>query len=183
MTPDQANDLKAELESATKQAEGLTAGMSAEDLMRPPAGGGWSVGENLQHLLLTSAAMLPLAEAAIKEVEATGARATGPTGLGMMGWLLAKTLEPPARMKTRTGQAFEPVAVAHPEELLPQLLEEHAKLATLVDRASGLATQKTRIVSPFNANVKYNLYAAFRIMLAHTRRHLWQAEQVKAALG
>jgi hypothetical protein len=28
--------------------------------------------------------------------------------------------------------------------------------------------------------VKYSLYAAFRIIAAHDRRHLWQAERVRA---
>lgn len=180
MTPEQASVLNAEVEAATSQAETLTAGMSAEDLMRAPAGGGWGVGESLQHLILTSAAMLPLAETAIAELEANGLKASGPTGLGFVGWLLVKTLEPPARMKTKTGKPFEPVAVANPGELVARLREENTKLAALIKRASGLATHKTRIVSPFNASAKYNVYAGFRIMLAHTRRHLWQAGQVKA---
>jgi hypothetical protein len=37
-------------------------------------------------------------------------------------------------------------------------------------------------VSPFNAHVKYNVYAAFCVLLAHEQRHLWQAERALAAV-
>ena len=33
------------------------------------------------------------------------------------------------------------------------------------------------VISPFDKRVKYNMYSAFRILIAHERRHLWQAEQ------
>ena len=48
-----------------------------------------------------------------------------------------------------------------------------------IDRSAGLALDRLRLVSPFNAHVKYNLYATFCIIATHQRRHLWQAEQVE----
>ena len=38
-------------------------------------------------------------------------------------------------------------------------------------------SDKVKLVSPFNARLKYNALAAFRILAAHQRRHLWQAER------
>ena len=51
-----------------------------------------------------------------------------------------------------------------------------------IDRSAGLAVDRLRMVSPFEARMKYNLYAAFSLIAAHQRRHLWQAEQVKKQL-
>ncbi len=53
------------------------------------------------------------------------------------------------------------------------------ELQVRIDRSAGLALDRLRLVSPFDARVKYNLYATFCIIAAHQRRHLWQAEQVK----
>jgi hypothetical protein len=180
MTPEQARDLKAEVAAVSKQALALTSGLDASALLESPAGGGWSVAENLQHLLLTADAMLPWAETALVELERGGRKAAGPSGLGLIGWLLIKALEPPPKMKVKTTKPFEPASVGDPSTLVTRLQEANSKLDALITRANGLATATVKVVSPFNANVKYNLYAAFRILLSHARRHLWQAEQAKA---
>jgi hypothetical protein len=180
MTPDQAAALRGEVDVAAEQARRLVEGMDAGALMKRPGSGAWSVGENLQHLILTSNAMLPLAEAAVAQVEREQRKAAKPAGLGFIGWLLFKSLDPPARMKIKTTKPFEPVEVKDPLTLLDRLNAGDAKLKSLIDRASGLDTASVKVTSPFNEKAKYNLYAAFRIMLAHERRHLWAAERAKS---
>ena len=182
MTPEQARGLKAEADAVNAEARALTTGMDAAALMRRPSDGGWSVGEILEHLILTADAMIPLAEAAVGGLERAGRKATRPTGLGLMGWLLVKSLEPPPRMKTKTIRPFEPLEVSDPLGLTDRFLETNATLDRLVARATGLATGAVKLTSPFNARVTYNLYAALRIVLVHARRHLWQARAAKAAL-
>ena len=179
MTPEQARDLRAEADAVSKGARALTAGMDAASLMKRPADGGWSVGEVLQHLILTADAMLPLAERAIVELERNGKRAKSPAGLGVIGWMLFKSLEPPPRMKSKTTPSFEPVEVSDPLTLTDRFVETNAKLSGLIVRASGMATTTVRVGSPFASRISYNLYAALRIILVHSRRHLWQAQVAK----
>lgn len=181
MTPEQARDLKAEVEAVSKGARALAAGMDAAALLKKPASGGWGVAENLQHLILTAGAMLPLLERAIAELERGGKKATRPSGLGLMGWMLVKALEPPPRMKSKTTKPFEPVVVNDPLTLTDRFIETNARLDALINRASGLATSTVKVASPFNEKVKYNVYAALRIVLVHARRHLWQAGAAKTA--
>ena len=181
MTPEQARDLISEVDAVSKQAQTLTAGLDPAALIKRPASGGWSVAENLQHLVLTAEAMLPLAESAIAELERGQKKANGPSGLGLMGWLLVKAIEPPSRMKSKTTKPFEPVVIPDPTALLGELQKSNAKLRGLIGRASGLATSSVKLVSPFDARVKYNVYAALRIVLVHARRHLWQAAELKTA--
>src|SRR5256885_15849937 len=45
-------------------------------------------------------------------------------------------------------------------------------------QADGLPLSQVRVTSPFNASVRYNLYACFTILPRHQHRHLWQAERV-----
>ena len=98
-----------------------------------------------------------------------------------MGWILMKSLEPPSRMKTRTTKPFEPVSVGDPLTRLDRFLDTNANLGRLITRATGLATNQVKVVSPFNPHVTYNAYAALGIVLVHARRHLWQAAQAKIA--
>lgn len=180
MTPEQARELKAEVGEVSQLAQTLVAGLDADRLLKRPLTGKWSVAENLQHLILTADAMLPLAEAAVMSLERQGKRSSRPASLGALGWMLVKSLEPPSRMKTKTTRPFEPVQVDDPMTLIDRLQDTNGKLVALIVRATDLATTSVKVTSPFNASIKYNLYAAFRIMLTHTRRHLWQADLVKA---
>jgi hypothetical protein len=181
MTPAQARALKEEAAAVSREARALTTGMDEAALRRRPAGGGWGVAEVLQHLILTADALLPLAERAIVELERNGKRTKGPAGLGLLGWMLVKSLEPPPRMKTKTAKPFEPAEVDDPLTLTDRFVETNARLEGLIARASGMATTTVKVRSPFNANIRYNLYAALRIILVHARRHLWQAGEAKAA--
>jgi len=182
MTPEQARDLKAEAVAVSKDARALTLGMDATSLMRKPASGGWGVAENLQHLVLTADEMLPLAEQAIEELERDGRKSDRPSGLGFLGWLLVKSLEPPPRMKSRTTRPFEPVVVGDLTTLTDRFIETNVRLEGLIARAEGFATASVKVASPFNAKVEYNVYAALRIVLVHARRHLWQARAAKAVV-
>jgi hypothetical protein len=42
---------------------------------------------------------------------------------------------------------------------------------------------KVKITSPLASFLKFRLGAAFGIVIAHDRRHLWQAQQVRHAEG
>jgi len=48
--------------------------------------------------------------------------------------------------------------------------------------ADGLPVDRIRIASPFDARLKYSLYAALTILPRHQHRHLWQAERVLEGL-
>ncbi len=179
MTPAQARDLKAEIEVVSRESQAVVAGLDPAAMTKRPASGGWGVAEILQHLILTADAMIPLIDGALQDLELAGRRSTARAGLGVMGWLLVKALEPPPRMKSKTSKPFEPVAFGDPLTLVGSLLEKNARLLALIDRAEGLATTTVKVASPFNASVKYTVYAAFRITLAHARRHLWQARALR----
>ena len=97
----------------------------------------------------------------------------------MIGWALQRFLEPPYKTKTKTPPPFLPVAVESMAETLERFDYLQQEVQVRIDRSAGLALDRLRMVSPFNARVKYNLYATFCVIAAHQRRHLWQAEQVQ----
>jgi hypothetical protein len=68
----------------------------------------------------------------------------------------------------------------HPQ--LQAIIDEFSRLQAeqiaCVREADGLPLGRVRITSPFDARLKYNLYACFTILPRHQHRHLWQAERV-----
>jgi hypothetical protein len=169
-----------ELDAATARAARLAAGMDEALFHARPPSGGWSAADCVAHLTLTTAGMLPRLDAALDAGE-PGVTDDHHYGRGLVGSLLARSMEPPVRMRTRTVAAFVPDSTGPRADVIAAFERAQVALAERLRRASGLNLDRIRVVSPFNARVKYNVYAAFCIVLAHERRHLWQAEQAIAA--
>lgn len=140
----------------------------------------WSVAECVAHLNLTSEAMLPGMARAADAARALGDTAPARLRHSPLGWLLWRSLGPPVRFRTTTPAAFVPQGVAPGEELVAEFERLQEMLMTQLRAVDGLPIHRVRLVSPFNARVRYNLYSCFAIVARHQHRHLWQAEQVRA---
>lgn len=178
----QLRQVEQELHDATARLRALEATAPAARWFERPAPERWSIAECVAHLSLTSRAFLPLLDAALAEARASGRPAPRRYRRDLAGWLLARSVEPPARVRVATAAAFVP----HASRPVPELVEEFAglqeELATRVRAADGLPVHGVKLVSPFNASVRYSAWSAFTIITAHERRHLWQAEETWRAL-
>ena len=146
---------------------------------RPPSGG-WSAAECIAHLTMTTDSYLDLFAAAQAKVP-KGAAVPAKYGRGIGGRLLEWILEPPARGRSKTIAAFVPKSNAPKSETIEAFTRSQQALLSWVKSVESLPLSKMTITSPFNKRLKYNAYAALRVIAAHQRRHLWQAE--RAAKG
>ena len=169
-------ELLRQLESASVSASELTTRADDRTFGRRPRSGGWSAAECIAHLTLTTEGMLPRIDAALERSRA-GVADEYRYRRGLVGNLLAWSMEPPARIRSRTLPTFVPDSEAPKDVVLSAFERSQAELARRIREASGRNLDELRIVSPFNERVSYNLYAAFCVLLAHERRHLWQAER------
>jgi hypothetical protein len=80
----------------------------------------------------------------------------------------------------KTTAAFVPAGHDAPGQLLSEFDRLQTEQIARVRDADGLAIDRIRVTSPFDARVKYNLYACLTILPRHQHRHLWQAEQALA---
>jgi hypothetical protein len=181
--PPQLARIKQELLDAREWARRVSAGLGDEQWARRPAPQVWSVGECLMHLNLTSERAIPIIDEAIAAGRAQQVEGTGPFSRGLIGWALIRFLEPPYRMKIRTSEPFAPVQIEPMAETLERFDYLQLELQRRVDRAAGLDLNRLRVTSPFASQVKYNLYVMLAVLPVHQRRHLWQAEQIRAAIG
>jgi hypothetical protein len=182
MTREQADDLARQLDRVSEQARQLGAEFSPRELSDPPPRGGWSAADNLMHLTVSSRALIPRMSKTLAKLDAAGRRSPHPSRPDWIGRLYSWALEPPVRLKVRAPQPFVPPLGTPASDALPAFLAEQASLRTLVEQSVGLDLAGRKVPSPVSRYVRYNVCSAFHILLAHERRHLWQARRAAAAV-
>jgi hypothetical protein len=173
----QLAELRSQLEANSVRAQTLVSDLNPATLLQRPPSNGWSIGECIEHLTITTRSYLLLADQTL----ASAPRGNGPYKKDWMGAFLAWYLDPPYRRKDKTLPAYEPAAL-EAARVLPDFLEAQRQLVGKLEQANGVALDKVKVRSPFNEKITYNMYSFFCILAAHQRRHLWQAEQVKKTL-
>ncbi len=143
----------------------------------------WSVAECVAHLNLTSMAYVPLLQHAVSRARMLERRPPGRYRRDPIGWLLWATMGPPVRVRLKTIARFLPSSLAAPALLVQEFDRLQAAQLDCLAQADGLPLSQVRVTSPFNAHVRYNLFACFTILPRHQHRHLWQAERVWAGGG
>jgi hypothetical protein len=179
--PPQLADLISQYDACSKRAIAVADGLTPERLTRRPAPESWSIAECFVHLTLSHAPFPALLTAAFAEARDAGQTGTGPFKADLRGRLVKWGLEPPPRIKLKAKAPFQPVKIDSPERVLPDFLDLQGRLEDCIRAAAGLRIDRVKIVSPVDSRVKYNVFAALQIIAAHERRHLWQAERVRAS--
>lgn len=174
-----------EVDEASARVKRLVASIPADAAAVRPNGSGWSVADNIAHLSLTTEAFLPLLDAAATEGRNQGMTGFGPFGMGMMSRLLLWFVDPESsvKVKVKTKPSFEPVATQSVETEVARFLELQERLTDRFVAFDGLAIDKLKVASPFEARLKYSVVGAIAIITAHQRRHLLQAERAAGAVA
>ena len=170
------SELSTFLLAAIDDAERLWASVSPERLTARPGPKAWSAMECLEHLNISLRAFVPRLQAALAQARTLPPAEGQPMKLSGMARWLVWWLEPPSRLRLPTTKPFVPVEYAE-ARVLPQFVSLSRELAEMAEAAGGLRLDEVEIQSPFAENVRYSAYAAFRIIAAHNRRHLWQARR------
>jgi DinB superfamily len=160
----------------------LASALTEAQFHAPPRTGGWSVGYCLEHLVLTGQAFFPKWDTALKEAAAK--RSYSDEAFPYAWWhrRILRLAEPPYKLKTKTTQSFLPCSRRPMEETVHRFLSMHREFASRVAGSSGLDVKRTKVQSPFVSWMWYPLGFSFDLALAHERRHLWQAWQVRQQL-
>jgi hypothetical protein len=172
--------IRNELDATTARLRALVDTMDDATWRARPGRNRWSAAECVEHLNLTSRAYLPLLRDAVREGRARGMTdAGGAQRIGFVSWFLLRAQEPPVKhsRRIRTTMPFVPRQVGPKPDVVREYERLQRELVQLLVEAEGLALSRIRVRSPFFARLRYSVYLALRVIPAHQRRHLWQAEE------
>ncbi|MGH7606917.1 MAG: DinB family protein [Gemmatimonadales bacterium] len=184
MTPD-LQAMLADLEAIKADGTALCGPLTDAQFNWRPAPDRWSIAECLVHLNVSVTYTLPAFDRAIAAGRADQKTAAAAASV-RYGWFsrwMIGSMEPPPKWRMPTVRAFAvPAGARHAgAEVLPRFLAVRDELAARVRHAAGLDLRRIKVVSPVNRLLRLPLGAYFQFVIAHDRRHLWQARQVRTA--
>ena len=164
-----------------EQLAGLLRPLNDAQLAEHPEPGGWSVGEVIEHLIVSDERS---AAPAIKAMKSARPDANAPLRTwksSFLGGMIASSLENPKKLKS--PKVFLPTKAAR-GGVVEQLLAREAEFVRVLDNAASLDWRAIRVRSgalpPFAPTM--NLGDAFRIHVVHVRRHAGQIARLVSQL-
>jgi DinB family protein len=174
------DELTGQLNATHARVRELVSGLSPDQLTRRPDPAKWSIAECLAHLNLTASIAQPKIAAAISHGRQANITGTGPFSPGIIGRLLIWIAEPPPKFNLRAPKYISPeIAHGDPAKVVADFQKFQDGWEKLIRDCEGLHQKRIKVPSLFPGMPRLRLAAPIPWLLAHQRRHLAQAEDVK----
>jgi hypothetical protein len=169
-----------QLSQLTEEVRALLGGLTDAQLNWRPTPERWSIGECLTHLAATADGYLPVLDEGIAHARQSGIKGQGPFRYRWLDRLAVRISEPPPRFRFKSPRAFVPPRPPQTVEgVQRQFLAAQEALRERLRQANGFDLARQRVPSPASRFLSFSLGAAFALLAAHERRHLWQAQRVR----
>ncbi len=182
-----------DLDDAEKEATEIIEGISDRQANWRPSEHSWSILQCLTHLSRTNRIYAAAMYVAVSSKKVTGSmdhsatvdRIDGPAICP--GWLASRfihAMEPPVRTRMKAaGKAKPATEMRDRREALAEFIESHKPVRGVIEGWSGLDLNAVRFKNPFIGVLRFTVGTGLRVVNAHDRRHLWQANQIRLAPG
>ena len=176
---DLQKQLGSEIHSTRQRIEAAVRPLDGAQLVERPEPNGWSVGEVLEHLCISSELYDEPTRTLVRTARPDATAPGREWKSSLLGGLIAGALAKPRKMKA--PKAFRPGPTPRNGVLEAFLAGEHAVSSMMVE-ATLLDWRALRMGSPALPRFfpKMNLGDTFRIYAVHTTRHAKQIERVAA---
>jgi DinB superfamily len=173
--------LLAEVQAADDRAEALSRSLSPQQLNWKPTAQEWSIGQCLEHLSMANETYAQPISDALTRRPTQSVQEITPGWFG--GWFIRNYIEPSAT----TRRARSPAKIApgsHVDRaILDRFLRSNEQVRQLIHRAAGYDVNRIRFRNPYLPIVRFTVGTGLLLMPAHERRHLLQAERIRASAG
>ena len=173
-----------DINAADRAAESIAASCTDEQFhWRPQNGAGWSIAQCLDHLATINAFYVKSIGTGIEDARGHAWARKGPLKPGFFGSLFINSLEPPVKRRLRAPAGMQPALSKNRDRILADFRAAHDVVRSLLVGAADLDLNRARYRNPFLKVVNFRVSTGLRVINAHDRRHLWQAEQVRQTPG
>ena len=175
--------LVAELRAVGDEASQVFGRLSPAQLYWTPSAEQWSVGQCFDHLIVTNTCFFPdMRKVAAGEYRSSWWARVSPLS-GLFGRFVLKSLDPGQGRKTKAPRVFEPAKSDVDAGVIARFVQHQAEVAALMRATEGADLRGLKVTSPVSPVATYSLLDAYRIVVAHERRHFEQARRVMRAEG
>jgi hypothetical protein len=182
-TPADIHDLEEQLDVAERDAQALVQGLTEQQGAWRAEPGSWSVAECLDHLATANRVYLQAMGGAAVRARAAGRLRRGPAVPGFIGRWFVRMLEPPVqpRFKGKAPRAIRPRTAPTLADAFTAFMSSQQQVRAFLRAGADLDLTGVRFPNPFVRGVRFSLATGFNVIVAHERRHLWQAGRVRQA--
>ena len=153
--------------------------LSAAQLAWRPSDTQWGLAEICSHLATITSIYLPALDDAIRRGHADAAYSDRPFQGSIVSRVLVWSMEPPVRVRMRTPHVLKPRADDDPTLSRQHYRSTQNSFEMRLERAAGLDLAHISVRLPTVNRVRLSLGTVLALLMAHERRHLWQATVVR----
>ena len=168
-----------QFEQISQDAGALVEPLTDDQFDWRPSPESWSVAQCIDHLNTTARLYLPQLDEAIANAIRRGTYGEGPFSYNVFGRLFTMVMEPPARFRMTAPKPFHPPPSRPRAEVMAAFRAYQVQFTDRLRQANGLDLARAKVRSPTVSWIRFSLGSGFALMLAHERRHLWQARGVR----
>ncbi len=166
---------------AGKRVSAAFTDLSLSQLNWKPAANSWSIGQCLEHLIISDCAYFPVFKKIInRQHEMTRWERWSPLS-GFWGKMLVSQLQEKAVKKLNTPAVFAPTEKDTDLGVLERFQKHLGSLRDYIAGCQPVDLDKTYITSPALKLVTYSVRNAITILVQHEHRHINQALRLQAA--
>ena len=170
-----------ELHAADERAEQLARGLNREQLNWRPAIGSWSIGQCLDHLLVTNDVYLPAISVSLNGGQRSPVQEVTPGWFGR--WFIRTFIAPSSKgTKAKAPKKIQPAKEIE-LSVLDAFLRSNTAARALILKASEYDVNHIRFKNPLLSILRFTAGTGLEIVSKHESRHLLQAELVRQSSG
>jgi hypothetical protein len=172
-----------EADAVAHDAKILFGHLNSEQLNWKLAADSWSVAQCLDHLISANHKYHPVFDRILKgEYRKTFLHGM-PFLPSLFGRVMIKAVSPESRRKFKAPGAARPSSSSIDPQIVDRFIVHQRETLAKMRSLEGRGPAGIIITSPFVSMVVYSLLDAFRLIVAHERRHLAQAQRVMETGG
>lgn len=172
-----------ELARSEQEAKRLVEGLTDAQLnWQPHDSTAWSIAQCLDHLARINTTYTAVLRAAVRGRDPAAVPRRGPIRPGWFSLFFIKNMDAPTRRKFSAPIRAIPSVHIGGEEALKAFIDSHHEVRALLLDSVDVDLNRIRFKNPFVRFLAFTVGTGLFIILAHDRRHLWQARQVRNSL-
>lgn len=176
-------EVQSGLDAVARGAHATFGACDAIQLNWRPDAARWSIAQCFDHLIAANRLMFRAAEDALDDAGTRSVWQRLPVLPRVWGKLMIRSLTPEATRKLTAPAKARPAASDIGPDIVQRFIDQHRDAVVRLQALHDARAARGIVTSPFVRVITYSVLDAWRLVLAHDRRHFEQARRVMLAPG